>query len=177
MTDIAPERRLIQQEETRPQAAVTESVMSRVGGGINFINLKHFYLKEFCANGEYNIVNMPELGVDGFFTYPFNFEIADLVVMLGQGLGTAGVTEIDLKWRPESGGTWQSIFSVTPQWTPSAPAFGSVRLGVTRPGFTTPMLDKSTFDPYDLIRLDILQVQGGPVESFFLSVFCRPINP
>lgn len=174
--DITPERKMIQQEETAPQAAVTESVMSRVGAGINFINTRHYYIKEYCVNGKYSLF-IPNLSIDGFFTYPWNFEIVDIVVKLGDATGTSGLSEIDLKWKPETSGTFQSIFSTTPKWTASAPVDSSVRLGVSRTGWTTPVLSKTTFDAYDLIRLDILQALAGPVNSFFITIFTRPRNP
>lgn len=174
--DITPERKMIQQEETKPQAAVTESVMSRVGAGINFINTRHYYLKEYCVNGKYNII-LPNLSIDGFFTYPWPFEITDVIVKLGSATGVSGLSEIDLKWKPEIGGVWQSIFSTTPKWNSSAPADSSVRLGVSRTGWTTPVLSKTQFDPYDQIKLDILQGLDGDVNSFFVSIFTRPKNP
>lgn len=175
MADIVAERLNIQQEETQPQAAVSESTMSRVGGAINFINTKHLYIKEFCVNGKYNIIN-PNLSIDGFLTYPFNFEIIDVVVKLGSATGSSGLSELDLKWKPEASGTWQSIFSTTPKWNSSAPIDGSVRLGVTRTGFTTPVLAKTTFNAYDLIKLDQLQALVGDVNSYFITLFIRPIN-
>lgn len=175
MTDISPERKLIQVEETKPQAAVTESVMSRVGAAANFINLRHFYIKEFCVNGKYNIIPT-NLSLDGFLTYPFNFEIVDIVLKLGGATGTSGLSEIDLKWKPETSGTFQSIFSTTPQWTAAANADSSVRIGVSRTGFTTPVLSKTTFNAYDLIKLDQLQALVGNVNSYFITLFIRPIN-
>lgn len=174
MADIVSERKMIQQEETKPQAAVTESVLSRVGSGINFINTRHYYIKEYCVNGRYNII-MPNLSIDGFFSYPWAFEITDLIVKLGESTGVSGISEIDLKWKPETSGTWQSIFSTTPQWSAAAPADSSVRLGVSRTGWTTPVLSKTQFDPYDLIKLDLLQGLTGDVNSFFATIFTRPI--
>ena len=176
MADISPERKMIQQEETAPQAAVTESVMSRVGAGINFINTRHYYVKEYCVNGKYNII-LPNLSIDGTFTYPWPFEIIDIHVRLGQATGISGLSEIDLKWKPETSGTFASIFSTTPKWNSSAPADSSVRLGVTRTGWTTPVLSKTQFDAWDLIKLDLLQGLNGNVNSFFVTIFTRPRNP
>lgn len=174
MADIVPQRRQIQQEETRPQAAVSESVLSRVGGGINFINTRHYYVKEYCLNGAYNLI-VPNLSVDGFFTYPWNFEIVDIVVKLGELVGTSGLSELDLKWKPETSGVFTSIFATTPKWNELALPDSSVRLGVSRTGFTTPVLDKTTFNAYDLIKLDVLQGIVGPANGAFITIFTRPI--
>lgn len=174
MSDIPSERKMIQIEETKPQAAVTESVMSRVGAGINFINKAHFYVKEFCLNGKYNIT-VPNLSVDGAFTYPFAFEIVEIVVKAGSVIGSSGTTEVDLKWKQEVGGSYVSIFSTTPKWTPSAAADSSVRIGVTRTGWTAPVLSKTQFAAYDLIKLDLLQAITGDVNTFSLTIYTRPI--
>lgn len=177
MTDIAPERKIIQEEETRAQAATSESVFMRVGAGINFINTRQFDQKDFILNGPYNIIPTPQLGVDGPVTYPWNFQIIDVLVYAGDIVGTAGITEFDIKWKPEIGGTFQSIFSVTPKISPAAAPFDFTRIGKIATGFTAPVLLKSTFDPFDTLRLDILQAMSGPVNSAFIKVFMRPVNP
>jgi hypothetical protein len=174
MADITAERKMIQQEETKPQAAVTESVMSRVGGGINFINTRHYYIKEACLNGKYNII-VPNTSIDGCFTYPWAFEIVDVIVKLGSANGSGGTSEVDIKWKPETFGSFASIFSTTPKWTSSAVADGTVRIGVTRTGFTAPVLSKTTFDAYDILRVDLLQAVTGSPESFSVTIYTRPI--
>lgn len=174
MADITAERKMIQQEETKPQAAVTESVLSRVGGGINFINTKHYYIKEFVFNGRYNVI-VPNLSVDGTFTYPWAFEIVDVFVKIGGTNGSGGTSEVDLKWKPETSGAFASIFSTTPKWTSSAVADTAVRVGVTRTGFTAPVLSKTTFAAYDILKLDLLQAVTGSPESFSVTIYTRPI--
>lgn len=177
MTDIAPERKIIQQEETRAQAATSESVFQRVGAGINFINTRQFDQKDFILNGPYNIIPSPQLGVDGPITYPWNFEIVDVLVYVGDVVGSGGITEFDIKWKPEIGGTFQSIFSTTPKIAPAAAPFDFTRIGKVATGLTAPVLSKSTFAPYDTLRLDIVQAMTGTVNSSFVKVFMRPVNP
>lgn len=177
MTDIAPERKIIQQEETRAQAATSESVFQRVGAGINFINTRQFDQKDFILNGPYNTVPTPQLGVDGPITYPWNFEIVDVLVYAGDILGSGGITEFDIKWRPEAGGPFFSIFSTTPKIGPTATPFDFTRIGKVATGFTAPVLVKTQFAPFDTIRLDILQAMTGTVNSSFVKVFMRPVNP
>ena len=174
MADITAERKMIQQEETAPQAAVTESVMSRVGGGINFINTRHYYVKEFCVNSYYNAF-VPNLSIDGSFTYPWAFEIVEIVVKVGDIVGVSGLSEIDLKWKPETTGTYASIFTTTPKWDATVAPDSSVRLGVVRTGWTAPVLLKTQFAAYDSIKLDLLQALVGEVDSFFVTIFTRPI--
>ncbi len=173
MADLVAERKMIQAEEVKPQAAVTEAVMGRVGQAINFVNTRHYYVKEYCINGFYpttGIIN----GVDGFFTYPWAFEIVDIVVKINDP-GLSGLTEIDLKWKPETSGVFQSIFSTTPKANNLAAQDSSVRLGVSRAGWTTPILNKTQFNAYDFIRLDLLQVMDAPARGIFVTIFTRPI--
>ena len=174
MSDITPERKMIQQEETKPQAAVTESVLSRVGGGINFINTRHVYQHDWNLNGQYSSILITQ-GMDSIITYPFAFEIADVALIVGAQNGSSGQAEVDIKWRPENSGSFQSIFSTTPKFTYQASPFSQVRIGLAVPFMTTPTLSKTTFSAYDQIRMDLLTAPSGDVEGLFLKVWIRPI--
>lgn len=173
--DITPSRKMIQQEETATQAAVSESTMSRVGAGINFINTRHYYNHDFNLNGFYAIVPVQN-GIDGFLTYPFAFEILDVVLKTGDNPGLTGTTEVDLKWAPINSNVYQSIFSTTPKYTPAAGAHMTWKTGSTVVGTTAPVLNKTTFAAFDIIRLDLLQKIDNTVDSLYVKVFIRPIN-
>lgn len=176
MADLISTRYMIQQEETRAQAAVSESTMSRVGSSVNFINTKHIYQHDWNLNGRYNIVTPPNLALDSYITYPFPYEILEFMVFSGDAMGSSGITELDVKWKPELSGTYQSIFSTTPKLTSAAGAFESIRQGQTRTGWTAPVLSKTQFDAYDILRLDLLQAQAGNPNGVFAKVWIRPIN-
>lgn len=171
--DITPERIQIQQEETATQAAVSEATMSRVGAGINFVNTRHYYNHDFNLNGKYNQV-VPQNGIDGFFTYPFPFEILTVALKTGDNTGSGGVSEFDLKWVPNSGGTYQSIFTTTPKYTNAAAPHTVIAVGGTQTGMTAPVLSKTLFNAFDIIRLDTLQHVTGNVDSAFVKIFARP---
>ena len=173
MADITASRKMIQQEETAPQAAVSESTLSRVGAGINFINTKHYYNHDFNLNGFY--ANVPvQNGIDGFLTYPFDFEILDVVLKTGDSAGASGTTEVDLKWAPLNSNTFASIFSTTPKYVPAAGAHMSWKTGSSVVGTTAPVLSKTQFDAFDIIRLDLLQKIDTTVDSLYIKVFIRP---
>lgn len=177
MTAIPASRQIIQQEETRSQAAVSESTMTRMGAMNNFLALKECTAHDFNLNGAYNIVNTPNLAIDGPITYPFNFEIVAAIIYAGNGMGSSGTTEIDVKWKPETGGSFASIFSTTPKFDSTATPFDSARNGATPPtGFTAPVLAKTTFNAFDILHLDLLQAQLGPVNGVYLKLFIRPID-
>jgi len=173
--DIFEERKLIQVEETKPQAAISESLMTRVGAGINFINKRHLYQHDWHLNGQYNIVATPNFGLDGFITYPFPFQIIDVQVFTGENVGTGGITEIDIQWTPDDiAPAYQSIFDITPKFDSTVNTFESIRLGQTKSGWTTHTLNKTLFDAYDILKLDLLSAVDGMPNGVFVKLFIRP---
>jgi hypothetical protein len=156
VTDISPERILIQQEETKFRAAVSESTLSRVGATSNFINLYQANMREFMLNGKYGSQPTPNLGVDGIVKFPFDWELVDVYIYSGESTSGTGITELDLKWKPFASGAYATIFSTTPKFTSAASAFETVGIGQSKPGFTTPVLSVTTFNAHDQIRIDLL---------------------
>lgn len=178
MTDISDRKYIIQQEETKFDAAVSESVYTRVGAVTNFLANREVTQADFNLNGKYNIVPTPHIAADGFITYPFDFEIISVMFFTGDEVGSSGTTEVDLTWRPETGGAFQSIFSTTPKITGSAAALRYVRNGgPSVSGMVNPVLSKTTFNAYDYIKLDVLQTRSGSVEGLFVKIFVRPRDP
>jgi hypothetical protein len=174
MTDLSPARKQIQIEETKDQAAVSQSTASRIGQAVNFINTKHDYQHDWHINGPYNTTVAPKNGIDGLITYPHNFELTDVMLIVGEFNGTSGVTEIDIKWRPENGGVWTSVFTTTPKFTYLAAPFHTVRSGLVVANMTAPVLLKTVFDAHDQLRLDIIQQVDGTHEGLFAKAFLRP---
>lgn len=175
MADIVAERSIIQQEETAPQAAVSESTMTRVGANINFINLYQVLTKRMVIQGPYNVAPAPNLLMDGVFSYPFNFSIMEVLLSSGLFNGSSGTLELDIKWRAQNSGSWASIFSTTPKLTGGTVGqLTTIGLGGTVTGMVAPILAKTDFDAYDQIRFDILQVPSGVVDSATLETFWRP---
>lgn len=174
MADITPERINIQQEETKFRAAVSESTLSRVGAGINFINNYQANLREFMINGPYHITTFPHLGAEALIRFPFPWEIVDLYICTGNVTSGSGTTELDVKWKPFNSGAYGTIFSTTPKFTSSAATFETVGIGQTKTGFTAPVLSKTTFAAYDQLRLDIISaVSQG--EGTGIGIVFRPI--
>lgn len=174
MSDLTEERKNIQIEETRFKAALAQSLFSRLGAAINFINKRHYYQHDWNLNGPYNAVPAPQLAVDGFITYNFPFTIHDVQMWTGSVNGSSGITQFDIKWRPENSGSWVSIFTTMPAFNYTAPAFTSVRVGQSVAQFDTPVLNKTDFDAYDQLRLDVIQQVGGLPEGAFLKLWMRP---
>lgn len=156
MANIVPERILIQQEETKFRAAVSESTLSRVGATANFINLYQGNLREFMINGPYGTIATPNLGVDGIIRFPFNWEIVDLYIYAGEITSGTGTTDLDVKWKPFASGSYATIFSTTPKFTSSATPFETCGIAQTKTGFTAPILSKTLFDANDQLRIDLI---------------------
>jgi hypothetical protein len=178
MTAISDRKFIMQQEETKFNSAVSESLVSRMGAVTNFIVNRELTQHDFNLNGKYNIIPAPYQFGDGYITYPFPFEIVDVMLFTGEAVGTSGTTEIDVKWKPESSGSFATIFSTTPKVTGSSPINRFVRVGgpgVT--GMNRPVLSKTTFNAYDYLRLDVLQHRAGNVNGIFLKIFVRPRDP
>lgn len=163
MTQISPERILLQTEETNFRAAVAQSLMNRVGATTNFINLYQANMREFMVNGAYGLsAVVPFFGVEGIVRFPFNWELVDLYIYTGESTSGSGTTELDVKWKPFASGSYASIFSTTPKFTSSAATFQTCGIGQTVTGFTAPVLSKTDFDAYDQLRLDLLtKVSAG----------------
>ncbi len=174
MAQITEERILIQQEETKFRAAVSESTLSRVGATTNFINLRQFDTIDFKVNGRYNRGPIPNLQFDGIVSFPFPFEVVYAMIYTGPTVATGGITELDLKWKPYASGAYASIFSTTPKFDQNAAASDAIYNGSTKTGFVAPVLSKTQFDAWDLIRFDILSSVAGPQEGCGLKLFWRP---
>lgn len=172
--DIASEKFIIQQEQTQPQAAVSEDTMSKMGATTNFLGERMLAPMRMVLQGPYNAIPAPNLLMDGVYSYPWAFEITEVKLSTGLTNGSGGVLEIDIKWRPQNSGSWVSIFSTTPKMNGAAGQLLTVGLGQTVSGLTAAVLSKTTFDAHDQLRFDLLQVPTGTVDSATLEIFGRP---
>jgi len=173
--ELSQQKNMIQAEETSPQAGITQGMLSRVGQSINHINKRQFDCHHFNLNGFYNIADLPFSVVDGYISYPYAFEIAEVLIFSGPVIGTSGVTELDIKWKPQSSGSFASIFSTTPKINSTAQPMTQASIGYQPSGFTSPILSKTTFAAYDYLRIDLLQTMAGDPEGVYVKVFTRPI--
>lgn len=170
MSNVTPERILIQQEETAFKAGVAESLMSRVGATANFINLYQAQKWEWKINGEYS---GSLFGADGVLRFPFNWEIVDCYIFCGLSAGSSGTTELDLKWKPFSSGGYASLFSTTPKFSAGAANSETCGIGQSKSFFTAPVLSKTQFDAYDQVRMDLITSAVGAI-SCGISIDFRP---
>ena len=59
MANLAEARYNIQQEEVAYKAAISESVATRIGKALNFVNVRQHDVKEFRVNGPYETAVTP----------------------------------------------------------------------------------------------------------------------
>lgn len=188
--DLTAARRLIQEEETRYRAAVSEAVAQKMGQTMNFISKRQYDVKDFRLNGPYDIVAAPQFAVDGIYVFPFDVEIINLTIY-NFVPGSSGTTELDLKRATSSGGSWSSIFSVTPKITSAATdpdgAYGlsydivdgtlgqTWNLNTPGTGVTMGQLTSAPFnvDKGDAIRVDKITHMTG-AQNCGLLVYFRP---
>ncbi len=174
--ELLQKRNLIQQEETAPNAGLTQAMLSRVGETLNLISYQQVTGHDFKLNGQYNAVALPfELG-DGYVSYPWPWELVEIQVFTGKQQGSSGLTELDFLWKPQIGGAWATICSTTPKVDFSAAARAQMSLSYAPAGMTSPVLSKTQFAAYDAIRCDILQVQSGSPNGIFAKLYARPIG-
>jgi hypothetical protein len=181
MAAITEQRNIIQQEETKFQAAVSEGTMSRMGASVNFINVRQMDQHNFNINGNYGgFVALATVG-DGFMTYPYPFEIVQVSIFSGPVVGTGGATELDIKWKPETGGAYASIFSTTPKFGLTGSGLPAVLQSARNDGpavtsFTLPVLSKTQFAANDILICQLVAAMSGNPNGASLKLFVRPIS-
>ena len=110
-----PDRRiLIQQEEVKYRASVSEATLTRVAATSNFIANRQYDSRGFFLNGPYSTGGI-QTSVDGAWALLFDVELVG-IMMFNHVAGVSGVTTLDVRRFTASntpvGGT--SIFTTKP---------------------------------------------------------------
>ena len=91
-SEITPAKNNIFVEETDFKSAISEQLLQKLGGSINFINDKQFSVFDFRFLGNLRPI---ATGEDGAYIAINNFEIVGIAFRC-RDCGSSGVTEIDL---------------------------------------------------------------------------------
>lgn len=178
MTDITDARTIIQEEETRFRAPVSESMFTRVGGAINFINNRQYDSHPWHLNGPYAQFGTAP-GPDGVFPVLVDIELFGYIMYSGT-TGVSGITILDIH-RLSGGGTDNgSIFSTRPQISTAAAngsysfinVIDSIDLALPT-GHTKAVFSSTQFNAGDALRLDIDSAMSGAQNINFQLLF-RP---
>lgn len=174
MSNLVEARSDIQLEETQFRYGVSESMAQKMGQSINFINRRQYDEKTWVINGAPSLIVTPAFRFDGYTMVEFDADIVDVFAYV-QVAGTSGTVEFDIKKASSPGGAWTSIFSTTPKISYSSGDDAWVYVGSTLSGSTAPILSVTNMNAHDVLRLDILQTQGGiSFNGCGVTVFYRP---
>lgn len=181
MSDITPRRVLIQQEETKYRAAVSEGTLSRVGAATNHIMMKQYDSRGFFLNGRYDIGGGVQTGVDGAWGILFDIEIVG-IMMFNLVAGTFGsTTTLDIRrWTATNTGN-TSIFSTKPSIDGSAPnntylfldIANSVTLEDPILGRVMPVLSTTQLNAGDMLTMNIDSAMTA-AENCGILIYYRP---
>jgi len=167
MTDILDARNLIQQEETRTRAPVSETLLNRVGASNNFIVNRQYKSLDFKFLGPFRSLFGGEDGTRGTIV---NSEIIGVTGYI-RVTGSSGTTTVDCHLI-RAGADLGSIFS-TPLSISSAASdgisfytntvFASSQGGT---GVTLPVISVSNINEGDSLRVDL---DSNAVGAFDIS--------
>jgi hypothetical protein len=178
MVDLADEKSLIQQEETRFQFAISESLMQKVGKVTNFIVNRNHQEKQWFVNGSYDLISVPLNGIDGFTFFKFDAEIVDVWLYVQSQTGaSSGYTEVDVQYASTPGGSWTTIFSTKPRINYNAGNDIWIHVGSAVSNTTAPVVSVTNMDENYALRVCLTGVPVGlPVSGcgFGVIVAYRP---
>lgn len=174
---VADLRKFITELEIKYGSSVSEATWQKIAGMINFIGHRMHQEKVFPINGNYGMLQglYPINAIDGYAFFEFDAEIFNVWVYNIKA-GTSGITELDLKVKPKSSGSFTSIFSTTPKIGPTAPNDTFFEVGDVATGITAPVLNGGV--PYnvnrgDAIRLDLISAMAN-AEHCGIVIHFRP---
>lgn len=171
MTQVAPVLTILQQEELRFRAAVSEATGQRIGAAVNFIQQNVYQVKQFFVNGNYNLLTLPFTGIDGLEFFFNNATLVDAALVV-KTAGSSGNTSFDLKYATTPGGSFTSIFSTPPSINYQAGNYAWCRVGTSFPNTVAPIISVPSMPAGSVIRADILSAQGGtPFGAFLILRF------
>lgn len=107
MSDVTATKNNIKQAEVDYRSAVSEQLLSKIGGSINFINDKQMSVYDFKFLGPFHSISG---GEDSALPFPFDVEICAIAFRL-RDCGTSGNTTIDLHKISSSGSDSGSILT------------------------------------------------------------------
>jgi hypothetical protein len=178
MAEITPARSNIFEEDVAFKQSISSAVGTKIGQGLNFVNLFQFDQHNWNLNGDFSVVAASEVG-DGVFICQEDMELVGYALYIGTNGSTGSSITCDLHWISSDGTDNGTIFSTKPSIATSA-ADGSFTHSNIRAassevptGHTEGTFSKTTFDRHDGIRLDLDSSTGG-ASNLQLIIFFRP---
>ena len=179
MTDVTPAKSNLQQEEVDFKSALSEQLMTKVAGSVNFINDKQMCVYDFKFFGKFKTISG---GEDGAMVAPFDLEICAISFRL-RDCGSLSNTTIDLHKISSAGADSGSIFTnkiiVAHDETNEKGFFSnfisSASNAVTQAGSQMPTMTSGNreISAGESIRLDI-DGNATDAQDLIVTIFYRP---
>lgn len=172
MTDLSPERKIIQLEQVVTRKPVAESLMQAAGAAVNKVQLQLAPPIEFFANGAYR-GGLLRTRIETF-RFPFNGYIRKVTLFSGDA-GLSGTTEVDVLKFTAPGGVGTSIFTTTPKVTSAAASNVWIANGETVTGMVAPVIAGmvtagAPVNAGDVLQMKILQAMGGNPKDLKIQI-------
>ena len=178
MADVTPARSNLLVEEVSYRSAVSEALLTKTGGAVNFINDRQHLLYQFNINGPYT-AGGGQTGIDGGFGCLFDIEITGMMVF-SLVAGSGGTTAMDIHRFTSSGTDTGTIFSTPPSITSAAGNNAYAIRDLVTPqdftatGITLPSFNVTDLDAGDFLRFDLDTAMTGDPENCGLVLYYRP---
>jgi hypothetical protein len=180
MADVPVARDNIQIEEVDTKSPISESVLFKTAGALNFVNKRQYDQRSFQLNGSYAL-GVGLQGADQVIPILFDAEIVGYSLWNG-GTGTSGQSVFDIHRLTGGDTDAGSIFTIKPQVDSTATDntysmydFANAADINLPTGFThaTLITDGEKLDQGDALRLDIDDAMPG-ASNAGLYLFMRP---
>lgn len=176
MTFIPSSPEKLHQEATQGGAAVSESLLSTVGGVTNFI-LDNFTRYDFGVFGG---------SMSGLSTYPFTFQgsiesvlfksVIEKIIIFNEITGSASQTEFYIEKQLAAGGVWTNILSQNGIISNTAADGVYADTTLTAPaGVTLPIVSDAGLEINDKLRFVLASAATG-AQNLSVKIITRPIT-
>ena len=179
MADVTPSKNNLQQEEVDFKSALSEQLMTKIAGSVNFINDRQFCTFKFDFLGKFKVISG---GEDGAVIMPMDVEICAISFRL-RDTGSAGSTSFNLR-RVNTDGSQTTLFDLFS--STAIPATETNEKGFYRNyitgtyslpgGLTTsfPISDANRLiDAGQGIRIDLIE-NATDAQDLSITIFYRP---
>lgn len=181
MTNVTPYSALMQTEETRFNSAVSESMVQKMAGAVNFLTLNSGPFPEFHIDN-YSSLTAPVPAIGGLY-YCFQDAIINNVFAYVKVPGNSGNTTMDVLASSAYGSPFVSIFTAST----GAPAFSYLTgnypfvtavNNIIFPNVRPPTLlnNPTIITAGSIIRCDLLSIQGGSPSGCGIVLQYLPTN-
>ena len=175
-TPVPAQRKTIYIEGSQFRSAISEDLLQRFGGAINFINSYQYYQFYFGMMGPYSFLTVPATGVGTLEVFDQNASIVNIWVYSGTA-GSSGTTTVDIQKAAVNSSTYTSIFSTLPSVTSAAASgvvFDANGTASLPTGCTRPVLSTVNFNVGDKLQFNVNSVMGGSPRDLQVQIFWRP---